>query len=132
MGAAYVFARNHGGPDNWGEVEKLTASDAAGGDGFGQSVAISGDRIVVGALRGDGAVIDSGTLYVFERNQGGADLWGEVIELAADDGAVGDEFGRSVAAHNDTIVAGAPRDSGAGTDSGSAYVFERNEGGLEN
>ncbi len=31
-GAAYVFERDQGGADNWGQVKKLTASDT-GGDG---------------------------------------------------------------------------------------------------
>ena len=52
-GSAYVFGRDEGGPDNWGLVKKLTASDAAAGDNFGTSVSISGDTIVVGALGDD-------------------------------------------------------------------------------
>ncbi len=34
-GSAYVFERNFGGTDNWGERAKLTASDAAAYDAFG-------------------------------------------------------------------------------------------------
>ncbi len=34
-GAAYVFQRNQGGAGNWGEVTKLTASDAQADDYFG-------------------------------------------------------------------------------------------------
>ena len=48
-------APQHGGADNWGEVKKLTASDAENVDYFGGSVAISGDTVVVGAYREDGA-----------------------------------------------------------------------------
>ena len=65
-GSAYVFARNQGGANNWGDVKKLTASDAAAGDRFGVLVAISGDTIVVGAYRDDtAAFIDAGSAYVF-------------------------------------------------------------------
>ena len=46
-GSAYVFSRNQGGVDSWGEVAKLMASDATGGDWFGKSAAISGDTVVV-------------------------------------------------------------------------------------
>ncbi|MCH7811779.1 MAG: FG-GAP repeat protein, partial [Chloroflexi bacterium] len=49
-GAAYVFQRDQGGAGNWGEVTKLTASDAQAGDKFGWSVAVSGDTAVVGAV----------------------------------------------------------------------------------
>ena len=40
-----------GGADNWGEVKKLTASDAQAGDWFGNSVAIHGHFALV-ARRG--------------------------------------------------------------------------------
>ncbi len=50
-GSAYIFARNEGGPDNWGELEKLTAHDGAGADYFGYAVSISGATAVVGAYR---------------------------------------------------------------------------------
>ena len=49
-GAVYVFQRSQGGADNWGEVTKLTASDAEAGDLFGISVAVSGDTAVVGHM----------------------------------------------------------------------------------
>ncbi|MCP4684169.1 MAG: hypothetical protein GY867_01875, partial [bacterium] len=125
-GAAYVFERNQGGtPDNWGQVTKLTASDAQDGDRFGYSVAINGDTVIVGADRGD----NSGAAYVFERNQGGtADNWGQVARLAALDVEDGDFFGFSVAISGDTVVVGAYwKDN----NSGAAYVFERNQGGTD-
>ncbi|MFQ5526160.1 MAG: hypothetical protein ACE5GX_07845 [Thermoanaerobaculia bacterium] len=130
-GSAYVFERNQDGAEMWGEVEEIGALDSAAGDEFGVSVGISGDRIVVGALQGDGAFTNSGSAYVFERNSGGTDSWDQRTELSAVDGAPGDEFGRSVGIHNDTIVVGASRDGDAGADSGSAYVFERNQGGID-
>ena len=44
-----MFERNQGGTDNWGQVKKLTASNAAAGDEFGIVVAVSGDTAVVAA-----------------------------------------------------------------------------------
>ncbi|MCH7922841.1 MAG: FG-GAP repeat protein [Nitrospinae bacterium] len=114
------------------QVAKLTASDAAPGDFFGVSVAIAGDTAVVGAQLGDGAVSDSGSAYVFGRNQGGTDNWGQVAKLTALDGAPVDRFGRSVAIAGETVVVGALGDDDAGGASGSAYVFGRNEGGADN
>ena len=35
-GSAYIFDRNEGGTDNWGEVKNITASDGATGDEFGE------------------------------------------------------------------------------------------------
>ncbi|HIF62631.1 MAG TPA: hypothetical protein EYQ35_00525, partial [candidate division UBP10 bacterium] len=60
-GSAYIYQRDEGGVNNWGEVKKITASDAAGGDQFGTSVAISGDTAIVGAWRNDDAGSDSGS-----------------------------------------------------------------------
>ncbi len=56
-GSAYVFTRTGA---TWTQEEKLTASDAAAGDEFGQSVALRGGTAVIGA-RSDG----SGSAYVF-------------------------------------------------------------------
>ena len=64
-GAAYVFARDQGGVGNWGEVEKLMASDAQSLAYFGFSVAISGDTAVVGARNADSGGLGVGAAYVF-------------------------------------------------------------------
>ena len=128
-GSAYVFYRNEGGPDNWGEVKKLTASDAAAGDLFGFVAAVSGDTIVVGAVEDNDA---AGSAYIFCRNHGGPDNWGEVKKLKASDGAPNDGFGGSVAVSVDLALVGAPKDDDAGSSSGSAYVFARHLGGPDN
>ncbi|HMZ20540.1 MAG TPA: FG-GAP repeat protein, partial [Blastocatellia bacterium] len=134
QGSAYVFSRNQGGANNWGEVKKLIASDGAVEDRFGEAVSVDGDTIVVGAHQNDvGANGNQGSAYVFSRNQGGANNWGEVKKLIASDGAVGDRFGWSVAVDGDLIVVGAIFDIvGANGDQGSAYVFSRNQGGVNN
>jgi hypothetical protein len=61
-GSAYVFVRSGG---VWTEQQKLTASDAAAEDAFGQSVALAGDMAVVGAPNDDDAGSYSGSAYVF-------------------------------------------------------------------
>ena len=52
MVSAYVFTRSGG---VWSEQAKVTASDTAAGDRFGESVAVSGDTAVVGAWLDDDA-----------------------------------------------------------------------------
>ena len=88
-GAAYIFERNQGGAENWGQVQKLTASDAAVNDQFGWSVAIDVDTVVVGAWLKNS---NTGAAYIFERNQGGAENWGQVKKLTASDAAANDDF----------------------------------------
>jgi hypothetical protein len=132
-GAAYLFERNQGGKDNWGQAKKLTASDAAEGDFFGRSLAVSTDTVVVGAIYEGGAGTARGAAYVFARNQGGvAESWGQVKKLTASDTADEDCFGRAVAISWDTILVGADREDGGGSDWGAAYLFERNQGGKDN
>ena len=61
-GAAYVFERTG---TSWSQRDKLTASDGAADDLFGYSVALDDDTAMIGALAGDGSVVDSGSAYVF-------------------------------------------------------------------
>ena len=130
--AAYVFEQNKGGADNWGQVRKLTGSDTAAFDLFGESVAVSVDTIAVGALGDDDSGSNSGSAYVFDRNSGGVDSWGQVAKITAADGAANDVFGRSVSISCDSVVVGAFGDDDNGNNSGSAYIFQRNRGGLNN
>jgi uridylate kinase len=63
-GAAYVFSRSG---INWTQEFKLTASDKAASDYFGQSVSMNSDgsRVVVGAYGADpGGTTDAGAAYV--------------------------------------------------------------------
>lgn len=129
QGAVHVFERDLGEPGNWGEVTELVASDGAGNDNFGDAVALSGDTLVIGAPRTDDIANDAGSVYVFERDQGGPDNWGEVTEILAGDGAADDVFGSAVAISGDTLIVGTPNDDDGGADTGSAYVFERDQGG---
>jgi hypothetical protein len=101
---------------------KLLASDGAGYDEFGSSVAISGDTLVVGARYGDGIVNYSGSAY-FYRFDG--IVWQET-KLLASDGASVDWFGVSVSISSDgtTALVGASENDDNGSNSGSAYIYE--------
>lgn len=101
------------------ELAEIYASDAAHGDWFGEAIAASEDTLVVGAAESPSG-LKSGSVYVFS-------LPGlnQQAKLFASDGAAGDEFGSSVAVYGNMIVVGAPRDTPAGANSGSIYVFHR-------
>ena len=117
-GSAYVFDWDG---TNWIEQPKLTASDAAGNDRFGNSVSVSGDRVVVGAWGNDDDGTDSGSAYVYEWD---GTNWIEQPKLTAADAAGDDRFGRSVSVSSDRVAVGALGDDDGGTDSGSIYVYE--------
>ncbi|MCB1583957.1 MAG: hypothetical protein KDI92_12910, partial [Xanthomonadales bacterium] len=64
-GSVYIFDFNG---NQWSQTQKITASDAAMGDSFGQSVSLHGDRILIGAFMDDTGAANAGSAYVFEWN----------------------------------------------------------------
>jgi choice-of-anchor B domain-containing protein len=116
-GTVYAYARAAGGA--WSEVARLTAPDAAGGDGFGNALAAHGSRLVV-ARMAEGQ--NRGAVYVLERS---GSTWRHAARLAAADGAAGDRFGADVAVYGDVVAVGAPAAGAAG----AVYVFRRGAGG---
>lgn len=145
-GAAYVFVRSGG---VWTQQAYLKASNAGAGDEFGSAVAISGDTIVVAAMKedsnattvnGDGSnnsASTSGAAYVFARNAGG---WNQEAYLKASNAEAADQFGYSVAVSGETVVVGANQESSSATGvngnqasnsrtwAGAAYVYVRSGG----
>ncbi len=62
-GSAYAFVRVG---TSWSEQVKFTASDAALGDNFGSSVALSGPSVLIGAPHDDlGREADAGSVHVY-------------------------------------------------------------------
>jgi len=118
-GSAYVYRRDG---LKWVQEDKLHASDAAAGDKFGNTVAISGDYAIVGAPSNADAGTDSGSAYVFKRS---GTTWTEEAKLVASDAATDDKFGDAVAIEGDFALVGARGDDDNGSVSGSVYVFQR-------
>ncbi|MEE2906684.1 MAG: FG-GAP repeat protein, partial [Planctomycetota bacterium] len=121
-GSAYIFEQQEDG--TWLETTKLTASDGAGFEYFGISVAISGTTALVGASEDDDNGTQSGSAYMFEQQQDGT--WLEAAKLLASDGASYDYFGYSVAISGTTALVGAYLDDDNGTNSGSSFFYEIN------
>ena len=119
-GSLQVFLRTETG---WVQHQKLFASDAEAGDRFGTALAMSGDYVVAGAPRNDGAGRNSGAAYVFRRQ---GTEWVEQAKLVASDETRSDYFGISVAMDGDTALVGAHRTNEPLADCGTVYVFERN------
>lgn len=126
MGSVFLYERNEGGPNNWGEIRRVVASDRSQGDRFGDRISIDGDRLAVGAYRRGVITSRKGAVYISERDEGGVDNWGEVIKLSAPDAAEDDLFGRDVLLQGDRLLVGATFDDDGAQDSGSVYEFDRN------
>ena len=118
-GAAYVFTRTG---ITWSQQAKLLTTDGAEGDAFGQSIAFSGDTIVIGAPHDDDKGEGSGSVYVFTRT---GTIWNQQAKLTASDGSEGDLFGISVALNDDTILVGADLNDERASNAGAAYIYIR-------
>ncbi len=122
-GAAYVFS---GSGSSWAQAAELSTYSGEDSDGFGCSVSISGNTVVVGATLGTaGGNSQQGTAYVFtEPAAGWAANMFQTANLIAPDGAQGDGFGNSVSVSGTTAVVGACLATVGGSGAqGAAYVF---------
>lgn len=119
QGSVYVFVRSG---TVWTQQQKLLASDGAAGDTFGNSVAVEGDTIIVGASGDTNATnARQGSAYTFTRT---GTAWTQQQKLSATDGAAEDQFGASVALAGNIVFIGSLGDTiGANSFQGSAYVF---------
>ena len=120
FGTVDVFVKPASGWSNMTQTATLTSSD--NGVGFGTSVAISGNVIVVGAANTSNFSKQSspGAAYVFVKPTGGWKNMTETVKLTASDGMDGDAFGNSVSISGTTIAVGA---FFVNNFSGRVYVF---------
>ncbi len=142
-GAAYVFVRPPGGT-TWIQQAYLKASNTGASDQFGWSVAVSGDKVVVGAYQegsnatgingnqANNTAPEAGAAYVFVRT---GTVWSQQAYLKASNTDASDLFGFAVAISGDTVVVGAQHEGSNATgvngnqadnsaaEAGAAYVF---------
>ena len=98
---------------------KLLASDGEAYDEFACSVAINGDKALIGALSDDDNGPQAGAAYVFDVTTGQ-----QVAKLLTSDGGMNDYFGFSVAITGNTALIGANLDDDNGSNAGAVYVFD--------
>jgi len=125
-GAAYVYRHPTGDwrdDQNWVEVQELTCDPFVCDDGgFGNSVAVDGDVIVVGAPDATGYGTD-GIVY-FYRYSAARNEWEQEEVVWPSGGTMEDGFGWSVSVAGDVAVVGAP---GRDQQRGVVYVYRYNE-----
>jgi hypothetical protein len=141
-GAVYAFVSV--GPGWWAQQGYLKSSNLDSYDQFGYSVAIDGETLVVGVPKEDGSArivngadnndADSaGAAYIFLRS---GTAWAQQAYLKSTNSEGMDSFGKSVSISGETVVVGAPFESGGSTvingpdnngafESGAAYAFFR-------
>lgn len=113
-GAVYVFRYEAGA---WVEAQKLVASDAQDFASFGEAVALSGTRALVGAWNATSPPgLNNGAAYVFEEDGG---LWTQTARLAPPTTGL-TQFGIAADLDGDWAIVGAPL---FGSGAGAAYLF---------
>jgi hypothetical protein len=84
-GSVYIFVRED---DNWTQLAKLTAEDAAAGDEFGCSVSISGDYAVIGACGDDDDGWSSGSAYIYNLGENNIEWHSNMADIPVDYGII--------------------------------------------
>ena len=120
VGAAYVYDLGSASPTM--PVATLHKPNPAFSDLFGYSVAISGTRVVVGAMNDDTGARDAGSAYVYEL--GGATPAVPVAILNNPSPDADDQFGISVAVSAHLVAVGARYDHAGAPGAGSAFVYD--------
>ena len=125
-GSAYFYRRSG---TVWTFQQKLIPVQGANGvilgDHFGDSAAISGNKIAIGASGDDNPFTSAGAVYVFVESGGTYNLQ---QKLTIPSGANGDDFGFSVAIEGNTLVGGALQYTPIISQPafGAAYIYEFN------
>jgi len=119
VGAVSVFTCD----GTWERETRLVPAEANEFTGFGEAVALAGDRLFVGAPSWvDTAGVETGTVFEYARADGSVRLRNRYVPAGAEDV---DRFGATVTVDGETVLVGAPAvDTDGGGDIGAAYLFE--------
>ena len=126
-----VYAYHYNGA-NWVFQNKLTASDAAANDQFGQSVSIAsteggaGAVAIIGAWHDDSPLQDAGSAYIF-RFKSKTQAWTQGAKLTSSDPSASNEFGNAVSISTtpdtELAIVGERFNDDSGINSGAVHVF---------
>jgi hypothetical protein len=121
-GAAYIYKRQPNGV--WTEVQKIYASNPSQIAGFGTTISLYDDRVLIGAPWGKNSQgVMAGAVYVFERQTTGQ--WTEVQKLIKSGGVQFDSFGSAISLKGNRAVISATSD----ITTSSVFIFERDTAG---
>jgi len=117
-GSAYVFERSNGA---WSRTDHVADADASAGAAFGSSLALEGDKAIVGSLNAITAAGDAGHASVFDL---GTQPATDIATLDAGNAHAHENFGARFGASGSTLVVGALNaDTVQYVPYGAAYVF---------
>lgn len=119
----------------WHAFQELYPVDTMEIKGFGNSVSIHANYIIIGATVWADS-LSTGSAFIFERDNLG--IWKQIQKVTPSDGQSNDQFGISVSINSKYAVIGADKEDedvfGNNTleEAGSAYIYERDSNGSWN
>ncbi len=114
-GSAYIF---HFDGKTWFEQQKLFDKDGGELDAFGNSVAVEGETVFIGAP-GD---LGNGSVFVYTFD-GATWILHQVLHPSDADQGFGQHFGSSIAINSEAVIIGAQFDNELDSNAGAAYIF---------
>jgi hypothetical protein len=119
-GCAYVYQLDGATPT----VAAVALNNPSPGanDSFGESVAISGNHVVVGAVLDDTVAVNAGSAYVYDLSS--ATPGAPAITLTAPNLVAGDNFGHCVAIAGQWVVVGVPQNDTGATEAGCVHIYD--------
>jgi len=113
IGSVHVFDYD------WNHVKTLQALEQEVRTGFGISIAIRGETVVIGEVWADVEGVDrAGRAYIFDTD------WNHLATLQSTAPRAGGEFGRGTAMGGDLMVVGERRGDVISIKEGKAYLFD--------
>ncbi len=116
----YVYVYN---PSTGQQMMVLSPNDASFAHWFGGAIAVEGQTAVVGAFEALNAGVSTGAAFVFDLTTGQ-----QTHKLVAPDAAKDDLFARAIDISGSLAILGARYDDDLANRSGSAYIFDTNNG----
>ena len=125
VGAVYMYRRSG---EVWEEETKIECPDCSNLQAqalFGRSVALQGDRVLIGAQQSGSSLYEAGIVYSFRRGDEG---WVLEKTFIPDDAVITAQFGWSVALSAPYAILGAPFDPiSFNNPMGAAYIYKLDE-----
>jgi len=123
-GAVYIYSEGPFAVDPWVLNKKIFSPNPEFNGAYGQAVDIENDLLLVGAP-------GEGLAYIHQRHAGGSNNWGSIATLTPP-APVFNVSAESVGISGDVAIVSDRGDNSAGSESGAAFIYTKDAGGLNN
>lgn len=121
-GAVYLFVKEE---NEWKFHQKLTSGKSDSNDQFGYSIKMHGNQVFIASKNNPSIGQNSGEIYIYTMSLDYHLVLTQILH--ANDEKEGDQFGNSIEVSDKLLFVGANFKDDNGVNSGSVYVFYKNE-----